>query len=399
MNYKKRRTELLKQLDENSMMILYSDKPNNQNYFYLTGIKRENMILTLDNIGGEYHEKLYIEKPDALMEKWNGKRMTLEEAKNISQIEEVTYTDGFESIFTRLIVTGAINSIYFNINRQSIDANPDINEKKAKFYQSKYPYLNIKNAYHLIGLLRMEKDQDEINEIKTAILRTKIALSDVLKKLKPGMYEYQVQADFEYSIKYQGSLHPAFDTIAGSGYNATMLHYGTNHCQCQDGDLILLDLGAESNGYCADISRTYPLNGKYTERQKQIYDIVLKANLEVIKEAKPGKSLTELNELCKDILAEGLIELEIIKDKNEISKYYMHGVGHHLGIDVHDVTIASSTVLKPGNIITDEPGLYIEEENIGIRIEDDLLITEDGCIVLSKDIIKTTEEIEVFMAK
>ena len=177
-----------------------------------------------------------------------------------------------------------------------------------------------------------------------------------------------------------------------------MLHYGTNHCEMEDGKLVLFDLGAKVRGYCADITRTYPVNGKYTERQKAFYDIVLKANQEVAKAARPGVTCGELNDLCKKVLAEGMIALGKIETEEEIDTYYMHGVSHHLGIDTHDCTDPRQTKLLPGMVISDEPGLYIDEEEIGIRIEDDLLITEDGCEVLSKDVIRTTEEIEAFMA-
>ena len=159
----------------------------------------------------------------------------------------------------------------------------------------------------------------------------------------------------------------------------------------------MLDLGARVKGYNADITRTYPVNGKFTDRQKKVYDIVLAANQKVASEAKPGMTLVELNDICKKVLADGLIQLGLISKEEEISKYYMHNVSHHLGIDVHDVTVAANAKLQPGAVITDEPGLYIDEWEIGIRIEDDLLITEDGAEVLSADIIRTTQDIEEFM--
>ena len=220
-----------------------------------------------------------------------------------------------------------------------------------------------------------------------------------MKHLRPNLYEYQVQAVYEYAIKYQGSIKPSFPTIAGAGYNGTMLHYGTNRDLCHDGDLILLDLGAMYEGYCSDITRTYPVNGHFTERQKQIYDIVLQANEAVRKAARPGLTTIDLNNVCKEVLASGLMEIGLIHSADELGKYYMHGVSHHLGLDVHDVTIASNALLKPGAVISNEPGLYIEEEAIRIRGADNLLITEDGCEVLSEDIMRTTEEIEAFMQK
>ena len=190
----------------------------------------------------------------------------------------------------------------------------------------------------------------------------------------------------------------AFPTIAGSGINGTMLHYETNHCRMEEGKLLLLDLGAKVKGYCADITRTYPVSGQYSPRQKEIYDIVLAANQLVAQQARPGLTLKQLNEICKQALAEGLMRIGKIEKAEEIGTYYMHGVSHHLGLDTHDAIAHDEVVLAPGMVITNEPGLYIDEEEIGIRIEDDLLITQDGCEVLSKDIPRTTDEIEALMA-
>ena len=234
--------------------------------------------------------------------------------------------------------------------------------------------------------------------MEQAIGITGKALEKVMNELKPGMKEYQAQAQFEYMVHHLGAEGPSFTTIAGSGKNGCMLHYETNRDTCQDGSLLLLDLGVRLDGYCSDITRTYPVNGKFTDRQRSVYEIVLKANQEVAAQAKPGMTTRELNEICKKVLAAGCMELGLIEKDEDIGKYYMHGVSHHLGIDVHDVTVEGSK-LESGSVITDEPGLYIDEWEIGIRIEDDLLITEDGCRVLSAGIIKEPEEIEAFMAK
>ena len=176
-----------------------------------------------------------------------------------------------------------------------------------------------------------------------------------------------------------------------------MLHYDTNRDVCEDETLLLMDLGAKFQGYCADITRTYPVNGKYTDRQRQVYDVVLAANRAVAKAAKPGMTLKELDDIAKDVLGEGCVKLGLIEKKEDVGTYYMHGVSHHLGIDVHDVTAVWNDKLRPGAIITDEPGLYIDEWEIGIRIEDDILITEDGCEVLSENLMRDPDQIEAFM--
>ena len=234
--------------------------------------------------------------------------------------------------------------------------------------------------------------------MERAIDITNQSLQHVMKTLKPGMKEYQAQANYEYMVHYLGAEGVSFPTIAGSGKNGCMLHYETNRDTCQDGSLLLMDLGVRYQGYCSDITRTYPVNGKFSHRQRKVYEIVLKANQEVAAQAKPGMTTRDLNDICKKILAEGCMELGLIEKEEDIGKYYMHGVSHHLGIDVHDVTV-EGVKLAPGSVITDEPGLYIDEWEIGIRIEDDLLITEDGCKVLSADIIRNPDEIEAFMAK
>lgn len=211
------------------------------------------------------------------------------------------------------------------------------------------------------------------------------------------MMEYEIEAYFNFELNKRGIKEFAFDTIAASGKNATVLHYSSNNTKTQDNELMLLDLGAQYQLYNADISRTFPLNGKFTERQKQVYNIVLKANEEVMKAVKPGVTLMELQNLCKSILAEGCKSIGLIKEDSELSKYYFHGVSHPLGLDTHDVG-SRGMKLEAGMIITDEPGLYIEEEGIGIRIEDDILVTENGYENLSQSIIKSVEDIESFMS-
>ena len=397
--YKSRREQVLAEMSDKSIAIIYSDSPICSDFFYLTGIQRNNMALVLAKNGASNQSILFIQKPDPFTEKWNGKLMRDTEAKEISQINDIRFIEGLDGAIMLMLSRQGYQKIYFDLSEFNLNTNKNLNTQKAKLYKDNFPTLEIGNIWPIVGTLRMQKDADEVAKVQKAIDMTKNGLCEVLKTLKPNLYEYQVQATYEYSIKYQGSIKPSFPTIAGAGYNGTMLHYGTNRDLIKDGDLILLDLASMYEGYCSDITRTYPANGKFSPRQKKIYDIVLKANQTISKVAKPGMTLVELNNITREILAEGLIEIGLIQSIDELSKYYMHSVSHHLGIEVHDVTISTNDKLRPGAIISNEPGLYIEEECIGIRIEDDLLITEDGCEVLSKDIIRTTEEIEDFMAK
>ena len=381
MNYTARRQEVLEKMEKNAVLVLFSGIEThvsndeyapfeaNRNFFYLTGLRRDRMALVMDKAT----EKtiLYIEEADPTVVRWTGKKVSVEEAKEITGIDTVRYIANFEADMDRIMRRGDVAYLYFDCFRYQLEDMPDYNVIKADEYAKKYLGVTIKNLHPIVAEMRMQKDAEEVALIKEAVRVTDEGLKNVLKNLKPGRYEYQAQADFEYIVHYLGGERPSFATIAGSGINGTMLHYETNRDICKDGDLILLDLGTKWEGYCSDITRTYPINGKYTERQRQVYDIVLKANRAVVDAAKPGVTTLELNNICKKVLAEGCIELGLIKEESEIGKYYMHGVAHHLGIDVHDVTVPANDKLRPGAVITDAPGFYIDAWEIGIRLEDD----------------------------
>lgn len=257
----------------------------------------------------------------------------------------------------------------------------------------KYPHLTIENIYHQIIALRMVKSPLEIAAIRRAISFTNTGLKAMLTQLKPEMYEYQATALFEYVIFDRHYSKPAFATIAASGKNATILHYPTPNDKMKDGQLLLLDLGATHDFYRADISRTYPVNGTFNPLQRAIYQIVLDCNKAVIDLIKPGLTLFDLQKFTIDFLTERLLDEGLLQNKDEISKYYYHSVSHHLGLDTHDPADRQKP-LAPGNVITVEPGLYFHEYGIGVRIEDDVLVTEKGSENLSKAIIKEVKDIE-----
>jgi len=409
MNFEERRKKIFDTMDKQSALLLFSGIENhvsvdeyapfeaNRNFFYLTGLRRDHMILMMRKTLNGNKTVLFIEEADPTQERWYGRKVTVDEAREISGIEDIQFIDTFEAFVDSMMTREDIDSLYFDCYRHQMEDLPDYNVVKAKEFAEKYQGHAIKNIFPVIAEMRMQKDEDEVALVRDAVAITDKALQHVMKTLEPGMAEYQAQANFEYTIRYNGAEGTSFPTIAGSGVNGTMLHYETNLDICEDGTLLLLDLGAKYRGYCADITRTYPVNGTYSERQRQVYDIVLAANREVARVAKPGMTLRELNDIAKKVLAEGCMKLGLIEKEDEIGTYYMHGVSHHLGIDVHDVTAACNDRLRPGAIITDEPGLYIDEWEIGIRIEDDLLITENGCECLSEAIIRDPDEIEAFM--
>lgn len=412
MDYNKRRQTVFDRMADNSIAVLYSGIEHhvsadeydlftahaNRNFFYLTGLRRDKMALVLDKAAAEPKTTLFIEEADPAMERWYGRKVTVDEAKELSGIDNVRFIDELDGALDMIMTREDVYTAYFDTYRHQKEDLPDYNVVKANEFKTAYPGVSIRNLFPFVAEQRMQKDEDEIALTKEAIKLTDTALKNVLANLKPGMFEYEAQADFEYSIRRNGAEWTAFPTIAGSGMNGTMLHYDTNQDMMEDGSLLLMDLGARVRGYNSDITRTYPVNGKYTERQRQVYDIVLEANRTVLKEAKPGMTTVDLNNICKKVLAAGCIRLGLIEKEEEISRYYMHGVSHHLGIDVHDVTVDFNKKLRPGAIISDEPGLYIDEWEIGIRIEDDLLITENGAVCLSEEIMRDADEIEAYMA-
>ncbi len=406
--YIENRKKITEGLDDNSMLVIFSGEEKkssqdatyrfiaNKNFYYLTGIRRPEFKLVITKKQGKLIEKLFIEKPDYDIEKWVGIKMTKDEAREISGIESIEYLEGFDSYITSQSYQ-FLDAIYTDFSRLNYDAPSEVQDRFILDYQKKFPFVVIKNALPLLTEARMIKSKYEIEEMRRAIDMTKRGLEKIMKTLKPGAMEYQLDSVFKHSITFEGSEGHSFETIAASGKNAVILHYIENREALNDGDLVLMDLGALSNGYPSDISRTYPINGKYTDRQKQLYNIVLGAMDAVMAEIKPGTPFAKLNEVCTKYLAGELVRIGLIEDEKDVTKYYYHGVSHHLGLDVHDLSDRTTT-LKAGNVITVEPGLYIAEEGIGIRIEDDVLVTEDGFENLSACIIKKPEDVEAFIA-
>ena len=406
--FKKNRENLMERIKNNSIVILFAGKAPkksadeayaftpNRNFFYVTGIDESNIMVLLTKINGAVEETLFIQKADPVKEKWVGKTISNEQAKEVSGIENIAYVEDFHSKIHKVLVSSSASRIYLDLERDSWEASKTEGQVSAKELFEKYPYIKISNVYPIISDLRTVKSKEEVSAIKEAIKITYEGIKNLMKSAKPGMKEYEMEAYFDFSLKNSGIKDFAFKTIAAGGKNATVLHYVNNNSVVNDGELVLLDLGAQYNYYNGDISRTFPINGKFTERQKQIYNIVLKVQLETMKIVKPGVPFKELNLTARKIFVEELSKIGLSNNDEELSKYYFHGVSHYLGLDTHDVG-DRDIALKPGMVLTMEPGLYIEEEAIGIRIEDDILVTEDGYENLSKDIIKTVEDIEKFM--
>ncbi len=384
--------EISRSADEN-----YEFQVNN-NFFYLTGIKQPNVHLILLKDKKEYTELLYIDEYNEMYEKWLGHRLNKKEASTQSGIynSNIQYINEFEKDFENYLNQYSI--VYLDLETNNNLHHHSFGLSLASTLASEYPKNEIKNIYNTIIKLRLSKQPCEIKALKKAISITKLGIENLMKNAKPNQYEYQLEAYYDFVLKQNGNKEHSFKTIAASGKNATILHYSANDSFIHENDLILFDLGCKENGYCSDITRTFPINGQFNLLQKKIYNIVLKANKEIIKQAHAGMTLKELQDICMDVLAKGCLKAKLIKNKDEISKYYYHGVSHSIGLDTHDPYLREMP-LPINAIISNEPGLYFPEYKIGIRIEDDLLLKENHAVNLSKSIIKSIKQIEKYMNK
>ena len=372
-----------------------------RNFYYLTGIERENMILVLrKSCSGDVAETLYIEPYDELLAKWVGGRMRAAEATEISGVNDVRDISRFDNDLNSMIEMnrglGKFN-VYLDLWRYRIDQADTPAHMLAARLRDRYPAVDINDINADMAAMRAIKSEDELANMRIAQENTRIAIEAMMKHAKPGMNEGELEGAFDFALMKLGARQHAFPSIVAGGPRATTLHYVENNTVIEDGQLVLIDLGSTHKNYCADISRTFPVNGKFTPRQAEIYNAVLEAQKIVIENAKPGMTTRQLNQLVIDYYETRLDDLGLRIDGKGVRDYYYHGVSHHLGLDTHDICTERERELRPGMVITVEPGLYIEAEGIGVRIENDVVITEDGCIDLSAEIPKTIAEIEAIM--
>ncbi len=410
LSFIQRREKLLSQMIEQSVLILFSGaliKSSadghypfvvNKNFFYLTGIDQEHSVLVMVKTPTTVRTYLFIDEIDESKVRWVGKKLDVETANKLSGIHDILMMSMLETrlkeIYADTNSFGKVTHVYLDLEKGLVlDDQLTTTVSYGKDITQTYPHLKIENVYPLITRLRMIKSPQEVDVIRQAIKATAYGLQQIRKHLKPNLYEHQIEALFQYSIKEFGNHGLAFDTIIASGKNAVILHYPNPKDKIVDGALVLCDLGASHDQYRGDITRTYPANRQFNPLQKQVYEIVLKANQLIIQMAKPGLKIVDLQQACLKFLAEACVKEGLIKSEDEIGKIYYHNVGHHLGLDTHD-PISRELPLEPGCVITVEPGLYIKELGIGIRIEDNVLITEKGCENLSVEIPKTIAELE-----
>ena len=371
-----------------------------RNFYYATGINAPNLaFVQKKGVNGQVKDIIYLERYSELVAKWDGAVLDGAKACELGGINNHAYIDELYSQIAASFVREKIHTVYLDLENRSFTAANTPELDFAKLLREKFPDIKIKNAHPLFADCRLIKSTEEIGKMKHAANITNEAFNALLANVGPGMMEYELEAHIDYTLKKSGCKDRAFATIMAAGKNACVLHYRENDGKINDGDLVLVDFGACWGWYSADVSRAFPANGKFSQRQATLYNIVLGGNKMIIDMVKPGVRLGDFQEALKEYYVKELMAIGLIKDKEELSNYYYHGVSHMLGLETHDVGYDPELILAPGMVITVEPGLYIDSESIGIRIEDDILVTQDGYENLTADIIKEIADIESYMAE
>ena len=381
----------------------------NSNLFWLSGITQEDsMVILFPNCPDpKYREVLVLVRPNELKEKWDGKRLRLKEAFAISGMSTVVWADSIDALLQTWIHLS--DTIYLDTNENDRKASP-IRSRQYRFadeIKAAYPLHNYQRAAKIMKELRSIKTKEEVEVVQKAIDITEHTFRRLLTFIKPGVNEYEIEAEIFHDFLLQRATGPAYNSIIASGDNARTLHYISNNSECKDGDLVLMDFGAEYGGYCADLTRTVPVNGQFGRRQKTVYNACLHLHNYAKSILKPGISIVAYTEKIGEEATQQFLKIGLLRKsevKNEdpenraYRKYLYHGISHHLGLDVHDLGTRTEPI-KAGMLFTIEPGIYIEEEKMGVRIENNFWITRNGNIDLMKNIPITVEEIEALMKK
>lgn len=381
----------------------------NSDLFWLSGIEQEGSMVILfpNNPDPKYREVLVLTRPQELKEIWDGKRLRANEATAISGMKTIVWADALDAMLQTWVHLA--DAIYLDSNENDRKNNL-VRTSEYRFIdemQARYPLHQYLRAAKILKELRGIKTKEEVQVIQKAIDITEVAFRRLLQFIQPGVYEYEIEAEIYHSFLSQRATGPAYHSILASGDNARTLHYVSNNNQCKDGELILMDFGAAYGGYNADLTRTVPINGKFTKRQKEVYNACLHLHDYAKSILKPGISVVKYTdkvgeEATKQFLKIGLISKSDVKNEDAENrayrKYLYHGISHHLGIDVHDLGTRTAPI-QAGMVFTVEPGIYIKEEKMGVRIENNIWITKTGNQDLFKNIPIKADEIEALMKK
>ena len=379
----------------------------NSDLFYLSGIDQEETMLVIypDCVKEDFKEVLFIKKTNEHIAIWEGHKYTKQEARETSGIEKVIWLDDMENIINEMILLA--DNIYLNINENDryISELETRDHRYAKMIRNRYPAHALLRAQPIMKKLAMIKSQYEIDVIQHCCNITEKAFRRVLNFTKPGVWEYQVEAEITHEFLYNRATGHGYTPIIASGANACVLHYIDNNKQCKPGDVMLMDFGAEYANYTADLSRSIPVSGCFTQRQRDVYDAVLNVMKAATNMLRPGTNLVKYHKEVGKVMEQELISLGLL-DKHEVAKqnpkqplykkYFMHGTSHHLGLDVHDL-MERYTNFEAGMVFTCEPGIYIPDEDLGIRLENDVLVTDGDPIDLMANIPVEADEIEALM--
>ena len=426
-NFLERRSELSKKVLDDSAIIIASSPVKSRisdtdylyrqdsNFYYLSGYEEPESILLIRPYAKKDNFIIFCRDRDPLKEQWDGFRSGQKGAVEDFDADKSLSITSVDSLMPELL-EGAKNIYYSMSSPCGLDQriNTWVDQIRLNTRAGAEPPQNLLSLDSVIHEMRLLKSDEEIEVMKQAAEITTEAHIRAMKAVKPGMFEYQLEAEYLYAFNKNGARAPAYNSIVGGGNNACILHYVENNTVLKDGDVVLVDAGCEYKYYASDVTRTFPVNGSFTEEQKQIYSIVLEAHRQSMDQLKPGNKWNLAHEKSVEVIVEGLIDLGIIKsskqeaiDKGEYSKFYMHRIGHWLGMDVHDVGSYKQDGdwrdLEPGMVMTIEPGIYILDslegvedkwKGIGVRIEDDVLVTKKGFEVLTPDIPRSIEEVE-----
>lgn len=413
------RERLSAQLKSNSIAIFHSNDvmptnadgtmqlKQNTDLYYLSGIDQEETVLLLfpDAKNEKEREILFIRETNQTIAIWEGAKLTKEKATELSGIQNIQWLNNFDNVFHRLVQQAEY--IYLNTN-EHLRATTTVETRDLRFIkhcQANYPLHKYERLAPLMHQLRMIKSNEEVKMLQKACDITEAGFRRVLQFVKPGIGEWEVEAEFVHEFLIRKSRGFAYNPIIGSGKNACVLHYLENENVCEDGEMLLMDVAAEYGNWNADMTRTIPVNGKFTDRQRAVYNAVLKVLRRANEILRPGILPTDYHKqvvgfMEEELIGLGLIDVEEAKSQNDakplVKKYYMHGTSHHLGLDVHDVAPVEEPIAE-GMVFTIEPGIYIPEENLGVRLENDVLIQKDGNLDLMANIPIEADEIEALM--
>jgi Xaa-Pro aminopeptidase len=369
----------------------------NRNFLYLTGIKQERSALLLQKRGDLLSECLFMTKPDFEREIWTGRRFTEAEIYEISGVEGIEDLDNLNLALTELLSFRNITNLWLCFDALAPERSFDVEREFAKHIQNRHPHVVIKNSYPLLAKMRKIKSPEEIDAIRKAMQITEAGMRRLMRVAKPGVMEYELEAEFNSELAAHRQRRTAFPSIIAGGERIFYLHYANPTSVIADGELILSDVGAAYDEYCTDISRVFPANGRFSERQAQLYQVAYAANRAVMELVRPGVFFPQLNRTCREISFEGLKALGLLDDIADIRKYVWHGVTHHVGLDTHDVGGYDEPIAENMVFVVDA-GIYVREWGVGLRIEDNVLVTANGYENLSAAIPATLEEIESLMS-